>query len=165
MPREKDIIKYLKVKALAESGAEGERANAQRIVEKMERENPGIREAAKRKQEEENRSEESDMWQDQPTWDGRQGNWENIFRWAGAAFNGVYGFAETMADAVKGRRLAEEVTASTRMSRTGKILITLRLPLWVYEQSMELNRLQRQAFRQHMHELLEEELNQFLGED
>jgi hypothetical protein len=70
-----------------------------------------------------------------------------------------------MADAVKGRRLAEEVTASTRMSRTGKILITLRLPLWVYEKSMDLNRLQRQAFRQHMHELLEEELNQFLGED
>lgn len=180
MTPEKDILKYLKVKALAERGEPGERRAASRIMAKLEADNPSLaRDAAsyQRKQEQSSGDspppgqphpagvwpKEGAAWGEHPPPHGT-GNWENIFKWAGAAFNQAYGFAETVANAVAGRQLAQEARATTKLSRSGNILITIRMPLWVYEQASNLNPVQQQAFRQAMHELLEEELDDFLGD-
>ena len=188
------IEKFLKVRALALRGSEGEKANAKKILEKMESENPGLARAAaafyKKKQQEEG---EPDTWQDvgpktekkrgrpkkkpednppgvwpkdweEAAEDVRAGNWENIFRYAQQAFTGVYGFAENVSNAYAGRELAYEVEPETKMSKTGTMNIMLKMPLKVFNRVSQLNGMQKTAFRQTLHEFLDAQLDAMFGE-
>lgn len=165
MPDTKTILKYLKVRALAERGDPGERDNAQRILNKLREDNPGIDSAAeqyKRKNENEEQTY-SEVW---PGNGQRSGNWEEIFNFAKGVVNQAYDFAQTAANAYAGKLLAEEyVETSTRSTRSGNVLISLKMSLPVYNQARRLNYAQREAFRRVMHEMLEEELDLMLGED
>ncbi len=187
------IEKYLKVRALALRGSDGEKVNAKKILEKMEAEHPGLGKAAaafhKKKTQDEG---DPDSWQnvksentgktrtrkkkdpypagvwpkdtDEVEEDIRTGNWENIFRYAQQAFSGMYGFAENVSAAYVGRELAYEVEPETKMSKTGSLNLLLRMPLKVYNKVGQLNGMQKAAFRQTLHEFLDAQLDALFGE-
>lgn len=181
MVPEKDILRYLHVKALAEQGAPGERDNARRILAKLEKKHAGIAGAASRYQAEKTaRAEQasnqhqtppgvhpsSGSWQaphntyGAPNGPHGAGNWENIFSWAQNVAQEVYGFARTVGQAVRGKHLAaHKVKSSVRVSRADNVLITLKMSMETYEEACELNPIQMRAFREALHEKLEDELD------
>ncbi len=185
------IEKYLKVRALALRGSDGEKTNAKKILAKMEAENPGLARAAAAYQKKQAQAEgDPDSWQDvggpkrKPrkkkdpypagVWpkdpveedepEERAGNWENIFRYAQQAFSGMYGFAENVSNAYLGREMAYEVEPETKMSKTGSLNIVLKMPLKVYNKVSQLNGMQKAAFRQTLHEFLDAQLDALFGE-
>jgi hypothetical protein len=182
------IEKYLKVKALALRGSDGEKQNAKKILERMETENPGLAKAAalwERKQKLANGEDPEPArekkakkakgntpppgvwpkeWEEAQE-DLKNGNWENIFRYAQAAFSGVYGFAENVSAAYVGRELAYEVEPESKMSKMGSLNIMLKIPLAVYHKVGTLNGMQRTAFRQTLHELLDAQLDAVFGNE
>jgi hypothetical protein len=94
------------------------------------------------------------------------GNWENIFSWAQTAAQQAYGFAQTVGNTIAGRHLARSsVKGSVRVSRTNHVLISLRMPMETYEAAVTLNVLQLRAFRETLHELLDEELDAIFTSD
>lgn len=186
------IEKYLKIKALALRGSEGEKQNAKKILEKLEAEHPGLDKAASAYQRMKARQEGQEPEPETPkrkrkgkdapagVWpkeweqaqedirqaqeDLRSGNWENIFRYAQAAFSGVYGFAENVSNAYAGRELAYEVEPESKMSKAGTLNVMLKIPLKVYKQVNALNSMQKNAFRQTLHEMLDAQLDALFGE-
>ncbi|MEE9365173.1 MAG: hypothetical protein V3W44_00665 [Dehalococcoidales bacterium] len=154
------IIKYLKVKALAEEGAPGERDNAQRIKAKMEADHPGI----------EQKAEAYRLAQEgvpMPHTAGHpfsRGNWENIFQFAAQAAGYAYNFAQSAVDAQFGAELAEEVRVYNRNTRSGRFVITLSLARETYQQAKHLNPAQREMFRNELHEFLDGQLDDLLEE-
>lgn len=185
---EKQVKRYLSIKALAERGSPGERDNARRALRRMEKRFPSIKTEAlrflRKKKAEQDREEGStggwswsttDGWGSQPRGGAPPpprpaggpagaGNWENIFSWAQSVAQGVYGFAQTVGNVVAGRQLAEHVRSSVRVSRANNLLLTLKMSMEIYEMATELNPLQLQAFRDALHEKLDEELDGLFGE-
>jgi hypothetical protein len=189
------IIRYLKVKALADRGSPGERENASRILARLQKAHPGIQAAARAYEQEEKRNQEEQAAEapagakEEPKgppnpreaggyWSeanmgpsgpsgpfGAFGNWEDIYQYAQAAVNGVYNFAQTAANVALGRQVADEVQVSTRVGRTGNLLLTFRFAISTWEAVTELNALQARAFREAMHELLDAELDRLFGDD
>jgi hypothetical protein len=181
------IEKYLKVKALAIRGAPGEKDNAKKILQKLETEHPGIAKAAAaylKKQAAAEAAEEappprpkkpkkpapSGVWpkededeEETNPFENFAGNWENLFKNVQAAFYGVYGFAENVAQAYAGRELAQEVEPDVKMGKTGIISLTMKIGLSTYNRAIQLNTIQRNAFRQALHEQLEAQLDALFG--
>lgn len=184
MPTDEQVQKYLKVKALAERGDGGERESAKKILAKMAKDYPGIEAAAlawERKNAQSNQPPEPepepepesdpfadlrDQWEESQSPRSRR-NWSDLIDIARAAMNNAYDFANHVANAYIGRNLAEEhVQATTKASKAGNILITLKMPVPVYTHAVQsLNEVQRQAFRQVMHELLEDQIVELFGND
>jgi hypothetical protein len=185
------LSRYLKVKALVERGVPGEQKAARVVLDKMESEHPGIRvqaERFRRKKEAEaqeasaphpqpkskpKREAPPGVWykdeEDEPKpWEARGeqrgGNWENLFQNAWSAAKTAYGFAETISNAIAGRDLAEELQIGSRMTNSGHISISLKLPLAAYQQVLGLNAIQRAAFRQALHEKLDVHLDRLFGD-
>ena len=166
MPASSDILKYLKVKALAERGDPGERDNASRILSRLEESHPGIKQAAERYQRQQEKDETPEPapsgWPDSSP----RGGWGDVFNFVRTAATEAYGFAQTAANAYAGRALAEEyVETATRATRAGNVVVSLKMPLAAFNHARRMNLLQKQTFRQTMHELLNEELDTFLGEE
>lgn len=152
------ILRYLKIKGLAEGGSRGERANAQRIQARMEAENPGLREAAARY--------EAGQKAPDPNVSAFTGggNWENIFSWMQQAASVAYDFAQQAANAQYGTWLGERVTGSIRATRTGNWVIGLRMDNETYWAARQLNDIQKEAFRAALHVELQEQLDRMLGD-
>jgi hypothetical protein len=169
------IQKYLKVKALAERGAPGERDNAARIVASMLKTHPGLDQEAAAWERAQNGPEEdplpSGVWpgeaEQTPSGDSKfGGNWEQIFNFARSAMNNAYDFANNMANAYLGRRIADEhVETTTKFTRSNNIIISFKMEVSVYEYLETLNTVQKQAFRQALHEYLDNELDELIGEE
>lgn len=171
------IQKYLKVKVLAERGAPGERDNAARIVASMLKNHPGLDLEATAWERSQQTSEDPDPYPS-GVWPGNEakaseatesrfgGNWENIFNFARSAMNNAYDFASNMANAYLGRRIAEEhVETTTKFTRSNNIIISFKMDVAVYEYLDTLNAVQKQAFRQAMHEYLDEEITELIGDE
>jgi hypothetical protein len=156
------IMKYIKVKALADGGAPGERNNAQAILAKMEAENPGIKERAAAVIRAQNGETEKGRW---PAGNPFSGDWANIFQFAGQAANYAYGFAQAAVNAQYGALLANRVTSYNRNTRAGKYIIGLRMEEETYWEATSLNAAQKEMFRNELHELLDEQLNEMLVDD
>lgn len=169
MADQNDIFKYLKVKALAERGAPGERSNAQRILAKMESDDPGLKGAAASFAKSANPPPQVDNTPSQPPPWGHSpwptagwnapGNWENIFQYAQTAFHSAVDITQKIANATLGTALANYVESSTRMTRAGNVLMTFKMTWDLYEALKDLNPVQQAAFRAAMHERLNEELD------
>lgn len=155
----------MKVKALAERGASGEKENAKRILAKMEKDYPGLaKEAAKQA------APPSPAQEEPEKADGDErtgfGNWEYIFNFARSAVSNAYDFASSVANAYVGRSLAEgNVTLQVKVTKAGYVSMNIRMLLSVLQYAQSLNLVQRQAFRQVIHEMLDEQLDYMLGED
>jgi len=167
------IIKYLKVKALAEQGVRGERDNAVAILKRLERENPALRAAALAFLQEDPPPVDTappgvwpknGSWKQPRTWSAT-GNWETIFKYAHAAAYTAYEVAEAISDAQKGSTLAENISLTTRLSKkTGAVLMTFRLPQALYRDARRLNYAQKRALKERMHAALESELDRLFGD-
>jgi hypothetical protein len=156
------VIKYLKVKALAEKGVRGERTNAQALLVRLEADNPGLKEAALEFIKAEALRANSNNGSSTPpgVWPKEQvGNWENIFRYASAAFSGAYHFAEVMQQVQIGYQLGSHVKTGIKLTKAKSILITLEINSRTYGKIAALNPSQQRAFRQKVHELVEEQLD------
>lgn len=172
------IEKYIKVKALADQGSGGEKENAQRILAKLVREHPGLEKAVDKHLKARNKAEEEDpdvspnedpfsRWARQSA-NGQKsrfgGNWEEIFNFARAAVNNAYDFASHVANAWVGRQLAEDnVTTAVRETKAGNVTLTFRMPTTTIDYAVELNLVQKQAFRQVLHEFLDDHLDELIG--
>lgn len=175
----KTVMTYIKVQAKAEGTTGAERDTAEKILRKMESEHPGVEKLAKAfkaaQESLHSASAAPEPPHERPVYahpseededeSGESGNWENIFRWAGKAMSNVYGFAENMAQAAVGRQLADHVTSSTRKTSAGFVILSLRMPLSAYRYAMRLNSFQKTAFRDALHDMLDDELDNFLGEE
>lgn len=173
-PSPKVVETYLKVKAKAEGTSGPEKATAEQILRNMEAKYPLLAQIAEASARAKAREAIDPSWMDNETdedddddeMDARYRNvdWNNLFEWARATASNVYGFAETMANAAVGRQLADLVEGQTRKTGSGFHHVALRMPSTVYRKAAQLNPLQQAAFRQAMHEILDEQLDKFLGE-
>jgi hypothetical protein len=167
MPDTSTIIKYIKIRALAERGDRGEQDNAARILQRMEKENPNIEEAAKRYMRSQNRANGPGPGSTSSGFPERgfsfTGNWSEIFNFAKDVAYNVSDFANTVANAYAGQLLAEEVESNLRATKAGNVLVTLRMTLAVYQRARRLNVMQQETFRATLHQMLDEELDALLG--
>lgn len=153
------ILRYLKVKALADRGVPGERDNALRKMAQMEAENPGIKQAAERFVHARNRQQETGV-----AYDGMPfgGNWENIFAFA----QQMYGFAQQAVNAQLGSYVARQVTPYTKWLRqSNRFVVGLKMEQETYDQARQMNPIQKAMFRTEMHAMLDELMDEMLAEE
>lgn len=176
------VEKYIKVRALADRGVSGERDQAARTLYKLEQDFPGIRQEAAR-QVAAKTAKAANKTAPPPgaaphTGSGpfgtpgegwppgaRNGNWENIFRYAKDVYQGFQEFAETVADTQTGRELSFYVECGAKLSQANNVIINMKMPLSIYQQVTQLNGLQKEAFRRALHDLLDEQLDTLLGDE
>jgi len=169
MALEKHVLRYLSVKALAEQGVGGERTNAKNILKVMEQKFPGIAaQASQYKKTEADPDPPPGVWPTgappSPAPEKETGNWENLFfNAAQAAFHGAYGFASTLTNVVFARQLAlERVDVYARETRSGNIILSVRMEGEVYDMAVDLNGIQKTAFRDYLLERVRGELDLML---
>jgi len=158
------IMRYIKVRALAERGVGGERTNAQRKVTRMEAENPGIKQQADAVLRAQNGSTEKPQRR-QPVNPFPTGNWENIFAFAQQAATYAYNVAQTAVNAQYGTHLATQVSSYTRTTQSGRVIIGLRMEEETYWQAQSMNAAQKEMFRNELHEKLDGQLNEMLNQE
>ena len=161
---EKTVSRYIKVKALADRGSAGEQEAARRILASLESKNPGIADAAAQKLREEEKPEPTEGFNPFTTWrQGRgAGNWENIFQYAKWAYETVSDVAETVIEAQKGRELCEEEVEFSGRRRGQALFVSIKFPFACVETVREMNTLQKETFRQSIHDRLDEYLDAIL---
>lgn len=161
MPDEKTIQRYIKVKQLAESGVGGEQRNAEQILRRLEEQHPGISQSAESYLKAQNSTNQANG----SNGGGFPRSWSDFFRQAESMFETATEFVENVAEVQRGRILAEdEVDCDSRVTRAGNLIIHIKMDLKAYQRATRLNRLQKQAFREALHELLNEQLDGLLGE-
>lgn len=169
------IEKYLKVKALAESGASGEKGAAKSVLEGLEQQNPGLRAAAEahvRSQAAAKAAAESPDpfagYRRAPASTGSAagagatGNWENIFKYAQGFYDTVKTVVEDVSDAYYGKVLVDEEVEFSAGVRDRVVTIRIKIPFETLGEARELNALQKDSFRQAMHAELEEYIDGIL---
>jgi hypothetical protein len=186
---EKTLKRYLKVKALVEQGAPGERDAAREALKGLEQRYQGIREAAEKHVREEQAARTAAAPPPPPTassspdasryWgaasaapgpaqgsaQGRQqGNWENIFRYAQGFYETVKEVVEDASEAYYGRNLAEEEVEFTAGSRDRHIFVRMKVPFEAVVEARELNAVQKETFRQAVHDMMDEYVDAILHE-
>jgi hypothetical protein len=168
MPPDSILFRYIHVRALAVRGEPGEQRNAKIILGKMEQEYPGIRQAAAQFDQAQRAERTQGVGAprkagpaagEDPIW------WDTLFRYAGQAYENAKGFAETVGNVTVGRELAQHVKSSTKMGRSGNLILSLRLPASVLQKLHRLNLVQQRSFRDALHAMLNEELDAIFGSD
>lgn len=141
MPSPSDVDKYLKVKKLAADGATpGERATAQRILDKMEAEDPAIKTMAQLFE----NPPPASSGQEQPG----SPSWHDILNIGKSAFENLTRAVSYSSNAAYGSRLAEHVEVSLKQSeKTGNVVISFRIPASMLDPMWELSEVQQTAFR------------------
>ena len=177
MPDEIDentLEKYLRVKALADRGVAGEKTAAQQALKKMEEKYPHIRTKAllhaarKRLAEKEAQKPVTEpeppktkKKTDRPTPAG--GGFQDIFEYARFFYEAADSFVKTASEVQVGSRLAEQLKIGSGADRAGGISTSVIFTQQIYNQYTKLNPLQKKAFREKIHELLEAQFDSFLG--
>lgn len=169
---EKTLDRYIKVKALAERGAAGEKEAAQRVLNKLETRYPGIKSEAETR----HRSREAARPATRPVppqgpprrgaspFSGKSGNWEQIFRYAAGFYETVREVVEDVAEAYYGRVLAENEVEVSGSRRQGNLFIRVRVPVEIIGEVRALNGAQQAAFREVIHEGVDTYIDALMGE-
>ena len=180
---EKTLERYLKVKAHADRGVSGEKEAALKVLAELEVKYPGIGRAAALHAAEKGRSgtglppngsvppEAPDPFPRapqpppsrrpaaQPDPGRSQGNWENIFRYAQGFYETVKEVVEDASLAQYGRNLAESEVEMTAGNRDRAIFLRIKIPFDTVGEARDLNALQKETFRQAIHDMLDEYLD------
>ncbi len=164
------IIKYIKVRALAQKGSPGERDNAARMLRKMEQEHPGLKNQVFHFERKQSQPHDNTPPGVTPKWRSKQGtvwqnlgNWENLFQYAQTAVHTAYGVAEAYARAQRGAEMARYVDLKTALSSTGEIVVSFKIPPARYREMVQLEDAQKAALKRELQLLLHDELNRLLG--
>ena len=158
------LERYLKVKALAEGGEAGEKASAQKILAEFERKHPGIGQAAAAHQAAKEQAASPSRAPSGPRPPRARGNWEEIFRYAAGFYETVKDVVEDVSDAAYGRALAEDEVQFSGTTRNSQVFVRLRIHFDAVAEARELNAIQKEAFRQAVHEKMEAYLDSILEE-
>jgi hypothetical protein len=169
------IETYLKVKALAESGASGEKGAAQATMSKMEQQNPGLRAAAEAHVRGQAAAKAAAEYPDpfpgsrrspagtsSPGQGQSTGNWENIFKYAQGFYETVKEVVEDVSDAYYGKVLVDEEVEFSAGVRDRVVTIRVRIPFETLGEARALNALQKDSFRQAMHAEMDEYIDGIL---
>lgn len=165
------IIKYIKVRALAQKGSPGERDNAARMLSKLETTHPTLKSQVasferKRNQPRDDLPPGVTPKHSQTVWNPtnwNSGNWENIFQYAQSAMSTAYGVAEAYARAQKGAALGAHVGLKTQLSKKGDILITFKIEPSIYREMLDLDESQKAMLKRELQISLANELTRLLG--
>lgn len=186
---QKVFEKYKKIRALAASGVEGEKANAQRIMKKMEEQNPWLREeyrkatqpgdspkeahprkkdasSTKRKEAEEagrptaKSSQQSDAESQNPRPGGV--DWDKIFKFARDIYDQAEDFVDTVSQAELAQALADAAKLKSKITTAGNLNIQVSLPPEVLDELSAMNYLQLVAFRNALLQRFTQELDEIL---
>ncbi len=154
------VLRYIKVKALADQGIPGERENAQRKVVKMEAEYPGIRQEAERLARAQSAGSQHKKTGNplNPFING-QVDWEKVAGYAQTLYEGFSGFAETVTNTQAGLSLAQEVESDLKVARTGAVQFILKFDPLILGKAQQLSGAQREAFKQGLHNILRDQLD------
>jgi hypothetical protein len=187
----KKVAQYLQLKRFTEAdGNPSEQANAKRLMATWRQKWPGIHKAAEllhrqqvaeaeaRARQEEQRQQQSR--QGRPNWrtadpspppstpPWRRKGWGEVLRGFQEAMDKATRSAEVFADRVAqaqaGRDLIEYVELTTRFTPADNLVISMKMPTGVYEMAQDMNPVQRQAFRQELHRMLDTRLEELFGE-
>jgi len=164
------IIKYIKVRALAQRGKAGEQDNARRMLRKLEMENPSLKAqvaAFERKQTSDNSPPgvtPKYSRQNRNVWPNiNLGNWENIFQYAQSAVHTAYGFAEAWSHAQQGTWLADNIELKTELTRKGEVHISFVIAPSIYRDIASLDESQKSVLKCRLQQQLGAELTRLLG--
>lgn len=164
---EKIITRYLKVKALADKGTEGEKKAASKILHRMENKHPGVSAAASAHQ---RQTSDTPIPQNggasgaEGAWSRMTGNWENIFQYAAGVYQTVQEIVEEVSDVLQGQELAdEEVVWKAGASKKGFVYLSMRMSLDAMFEARELSPAQQEMFKQALHTELERYLDSLLA--
>ena len=144
------LERFRAVDSLAQRGAPGERDNAQRIVTRMEAENPGIRAEAY--------PPSAPEWEPEP--DAQRRPWERWRDVASGAFDWASKVASEVLDAERARALADEMCEiQIKSLASGKWQMALRLDERDLRQAARtLGPMQKIEFVRHILAAMETEL-------
>lgn len=176
--KEKTLRRYLKVREHVERGVPGERDAAKEVLKGLESQYPGVREAAEKLEREDRAAQrqptapsgsstpDASKYWGSPVGTGTArtgtGNWENIFRYAQGFYETVKDVVEEASDAFYGRTLAEETVEVTAGSRDRHVFVRMKVPFEAVAEARELNAVQKEMFRQTVHEMLDEYVDAIL---
>ena len=168
---EKTLARYLKVKALAEHGVDGEKATAKRTLKKLQSRYPGIEKEAQELEARRAAARTANKPNPSPSarrgagpFAGRAGNWEHIFRQAAGFYASVMDVVEEVADAYYGRVLAEDEVELSGRKVKDNLYIRVKIPLSTVSEVRTLNGAQKAAFRETIQEGVETYLDAVLEE-
>lgn len=159
---EKIINRYVKVKALAEGGSDGEKEAAKRILVSLEKKHPGIRLAADTQ---EAAGREADRRSSPTPPPGRTGNWEQIFRYAAGVYSTVKDVVEDVTEALQGKDLAYTEVEFSGTNRKQSLFVRMKLSYSTVLEARSLNGVQQEFFRQGLHDQFDEFIDAILKEE
>lgn len=152
-----DVDKYLKVKRLAAEGATpGERATAQKIMDRMVSEDPSVKTMA-------------DLFESPPGESPAASStgapsWHDLLNIGKSAIDNLSRVVTQSANASYGTRLADHVDVGLKQSeKTGNVVVTFRFPAAMLDPMWELSPVQQAAFRSALHSQLDEVLTSILS--
>lgn len=163
--------RYLKVRALAEQGTDGEKINAARFQRGLEEKHPWLSAAYARHKAQSaapppppsapppSRDPTPDEVRD---WNSR---WSSIFGFAQDAFHRARDFVDAVNDTASGYALAEGLTVASRNTKTGNLVVSATLKESDLDELDTFNAMQRVAFRDRTLARIREQLDMILGLD
>ncbi len=170
--------RYLKVRALAEQGTDGEKINAARFQRGLEEKNPWLLTAYAqyRAQSATPPPQPSAAPPPRPPPPPGRGStpeevrdwnskWSSIFGFAQDAFHRARDFVDAINDAATGYNLADGLSVTTKNTRTGNLVVSATLKEADLDELDTFNAMQRVAFRDRTLARLREQLDMILGLD
>lgn len=148
------VLRYIKIREHAERGVPGEREVARGKLASMEAENPEIRWEAEKLIREEGAPAASTG----PDWSTIFSTFQKVYQGAATVTEKATTFVDRMSEVQGGLNLAEHVDADVRVTSAQHVHLIMKMSPTVLAQAKDLNFVQREAFRQALHELLDEQL-------
>lgn len=168
--------RYLKVRALAEQGTDGEKINAAKFQRSLEEKHPWLQQsyAQHRAQTATPRTPPPPATPPRPPpardatpeevrdWNSK---WSSIFGFAQDAFHRARDFVDAVNDTASGFALADGLSVAARSTRSGNLVVSATLKEADLDELDTFNGMQRAAFRDRTLARLREQLDQILGLD
>lgn len=166
--------RYLKVRALAEQGSDGEKLNAARFQQGLEEKHPWLRVAYAQYKNpapapppppayaDDVRRQSARTRDDEETNNSR---WSNIFDFAQDAYRRTREFVDAVNETATGFALSDGLSVTTRNTRSGNLVVSATLKEADLDELDTFNAMQRVAFRDRTLARLREQLDLILGLD
>ena len=157
MPDSSTVLRYIKVRNLYRQVKGGEREAAKAAMNRIEAEHPGVEAEANRF---EAQSVDGGNAASPAPQSSNGFGWSDLQRAAADAFRTAQTFAQKVAASEVGVQLADEVDADVKVTRQGNVHVVFKMDLDTLASMRELNAIQREAFIQALHEVLEVQLTE-----
>lgn len=154
------VLRYIKIREHAERGVPGEREVARAKLATLETENPEIRWEADKLIREEGGGQipQNPAGSTGADWATIFTTFQKVYQGASTVTEKATSFIDRMSEVQGGLDLAEHVDSDVRVTSAQHVHLIMKMSPAVLAQAKELNFVQREAFQQALHELLNEQL-------